>query len=270
MVFISMRITLLIILSILLTGCAMNKKATSDGHYNGKELTDVEKDGLPDIVDIEPDRIIVNDEAGYAYEEAYMVESLESNGVMVTTNEPLVIREVENNKTTSTTNNGGHVAYKIPNEMTVRSTYQVVVRISKSTVNIYENLNGEVTTTTVPLTQTMEVKLIDSSPSDNKMFDIVENNKGVQLVEDNEAYTQWTWDITPLRAGTSKLKIVISIIKNRISKETVYEDEVVVKTDVTKTVPFFIATYWQWIMSSIIIPFVIWFFNKRRKKKEEE
>ena len=260
-----MRLILLITISILLTACGAQKKMAT--HTNGKEITDVEKEGLPDVelMDIEPDRIIVSDEAAYeyaemGYEEAYMVESASS---------PLVIREVENNKTTSSTNNGGHVAYKIPNEMTVRSTYQVVVRISKSTAHIYENLNGVVTTTTVPITQTMEVKLIDSSPSDNKMFDIVENNKGVQLVEDNEAYTQWTWDITPIRAGTSKLKIVISIIKNRIAKETVYEDEVVVKTDVTKTVPFFIATYWQWIMSTLIIPFIIWFV-KRKKKKDEE
>ena len=93
----------------------------------------------------------------------------------------------------------------------------------------------------------MEVNLIDSSPSDNKMFDIVQNNKGVQLVEDNEEYTQWTWDITPVRSGKTKLKIVISIIRDGVANETVYEDTVVVRADVTKTVPFFISQYWKWI-----------------------
>jgi len=210
------------------------------------------------------------EEPQHYIEETRVVESpyIYTDGVDNITQDPLIITEVEN-RTTSTTNKGGHVLYKIPNEMTVRSTYQVIVRISKSTVHIYENLDGEISTTTIPTTQTMGVKLIDSSPSDNKMFDVVENNRGVQLVEDNKEYTQWTWDITPIRSGTSKLKIVISIIKNSVVKETVYEDEVVVRADVTKSVPFFIATYWEWFISSLILPFIIWFYNKRKKKKDE-
>lgn len=182
---------------------------------------------------------------------------------------PLVVETIENNRTITSTNQGGNVVYKIPTEMTVRSTYQVTVRISKSTVNIYENLNGNVKSSIISITQTMEVKLIDSSPSDYKMFDIVQNNKGVQLIEDNEEFTQWTWDITPVRSGTSKIKIVISIIRDGIAKETVYEDTVVVKADVTKSVPFFITKYWQWILSTLIIPIVIWYY-KRKKKKDED
>lgn len=185
------------------------------------------------------------------------------------TEQPLVVETIENNRTITSTNEGGNVVYKIPTDMTVRSTYQVVVRISKSKVKIYENLNGAVKSSIISVTQTMEVNLIDSSPSDYKMFDIVPNNTGVQLVEDNEEVTQWTWDITPVRSGTSKLKIVISIIRDGVAKETVYEDTVVVRADVTKTVPFFISKYWQWIFSTLIIPIVIWYY-KRKKKKEEE
>jgi hypothetical protein len=165
--------------------------------------------------------------------------------------------EVPNTKVTSKTKNRGHIAYKIPTDMTVRSTYQVTVRISKSKLHIFENINGEVHTSTVPITETMEVKVIDPSPSDNKMFEIIPDNQPVQLVENNEHVTQWTFNVTPLRSGTSKLKIVISIIRDIVKKEVVYEDDVTVKSDITKSIPFFIATHWQWLLSTLVIPIII-------------
>lgn len=182
----------------------------------------------------------------------------------------LRIINVPNNKVLNTTTNQGYVAYKIPTEMSVRSTYQVMVRISKSSVNIYENLNGEVRTSVIPVTQTMEVKVIDPSPADAKFFDIVPDNDAVQLVENGEDITQWTWNVTPLKTGHSNLKIVISIIKDGNKKEIVYEDSVRVKMDIGKQLPFFFGKYWQWLLSTLVIPFIIWFYNKRNKDKKKK
>ena len=213
---------------------------------------------------VEPDRIM-------HYEEAIMsTPPLDMKPILVEDDgEPLTIVEVSNNRVSTNSESGGHIAYKIPTEMTVRSTYQVIVRISKSVAHIYENLNGEVHTSTVPITETMEVKVVDPSPSDHKMFEIIPDNQPTQLVENNENVTQWTFNVTPLRAGKSKLKVVVSIIRNGVSKEVVYEDYVTVKTDITKTIPYFIATYWQWLLTTIVIPVIVWFV-KRRKKDEDE
>ena len=203
-------------------------------------------------------------------EEPHSVEGVLVEAKGVTYEEaPLEIIEVSNNRVSSSTTSGGHVAYKIPTEMSVRSTYQVIVRISKSKVHIYENLNGVVMTSTIPITQTMEVKVIDPSPTDRKMFEIIPDNKPIQLVENNEDVTQWTFNVTPLKTGKSKLKVVISIIKDGHTKEVVYEDNVTVIADVTKTIPFFIANYWQWLITTLIIPFIIWFVKNRKKKKDE-
>ena len=206
---------------------------------------------------------VVRDEANYRYDEGVLVEA---EGI---THEetPLTIIEVSNNRVSSSITSGGYVAYKIPTEMSVRSTYQVIVRISKSKIHVYENLNGEVKTSTIPVTQIMEVKVIDPSPSDRKMFDIIPDNKPIQLVENNEYVTQWTFNVTPLKTGRSKLKVVISAIKDGHTKEVVYEDNVTVIADVTKTIPFFIANYWKWLITTLITPFVIWFVRSRNKKK---
>ena len=232
-----------------------------------KGTTDSDGDGVPDIIELEPvfvEETFVEEMMAIPKSDGAMFEELvdESNA--------LVIVEVPNTTITTNSTTQGHVAYKIPKDMTVRSTYQVIVRISKSRLNIFENLNGEVTTTSIPITETMEVKLIDVSPSDRKMFDIIADNSAVQMVEDNEEITQWSWNITPLRSGKSKLKIVISIIRGGSTKETVYIDEVSVKADVTKSVPHFIGNYWQWLFSTLLLPLFYWLYARRKKKKAKK
>jgi hypothetical protein len=170
----------------------------------------------------------------------------------------------------STSTNMGHVAYKIPTEMKVRNTYQVIVRISKTTATIFENLDGEIRTATIPVTETMEVKLIDPSPEDRKMFEVIADNDPTQLVENNESVTQWSWDVTPIRSGQAHLKVMIAIITNGNRKETVYQDTVNIETNLGKQIPFFFGKYWQWLLSTLIIPFGVWFYNRKKKKEGEE
>lgn len=265
-----MRLIITILLIFLLTNCVSLKTMRHRSPNSGKIISDTitynnnhesDNDGVPDYIDLDP--VIIAESKMVRYEE----EMLFTNNPMVpkVISESIKIIEVPNNKVSTSTTSGGHIAYKIPNEMSVRSTYQVIVRISKSTVHIYENLNGDVKTSSIPISETMEVKVIDPSPSDNKMFEIIPDNTPIQLVENNEHVTQWTFNVTPIRSGTSKLKVVISTITNGFTKEVVYEDEVKVKIDITKSIPFFIATYWQWLLTTLIIPIIIW-YNKFRKK----
>ena len=162
----------------------------------------------------------------------------------------------------------GKVVYKIPSVMQVRETYQVLVRVSQGSLNIYENLNGEVKETTIPVTPTMQVKLIDPSPTDNPSFSIVSDNEAIQSVDTNETYTQWTWDVTPLRSGHSELKIVVSTITNGDKKDDVYEDKVEIKVNPIKQIGFFLKTYWQWVIATLLIPMIKWLYDRYTKKKD--
>lgn len=195
-------------------------------------------------------------------------ETKEFNVKSIIKNPKLKIIEIKNPYLKITTNNG-HVVYHIPPIMSVRDTYQVSLVISKTTVNIYEDFEGVVKTTTIPITETMEVKLIDPSPIDDKTFSIVPDNEAKQFIEDGNEITKWTWNVTPLKSGGANLKIVVSIIKNGHKKETVYQDNIHIKTNPGKTIPIFIGKYWQWFLSTLIIPFGIWLYNKKKDKNTE-
>jgi len=188
--------------------------------------------------------------------------------------EHIKIIEVPNTKVIKQSNDlsEGRIVYKIPDIMKIRSTYKVLIRISKSkaTVSIYDSLSGDVMTSRIPISETMEVKLIDVSPSDKKMFNIVDGNSAVQIIENGDTYTEWSWDVTPVHVGKSKLKIVVSVIRNGNKKDIVYEDTVEIERDIKEQIIFFWEEYWKWIITTFISPFIVWWWKNRKKKKDDE
>lgn len=183
------------------------------------------------------------------------------------------IVEVKNTKVIKQSANlsEGRIVYKIPDVMKIRSTYKVLVRISKSknVVSIYDSLQGTVMASTIPVTETMEVKLLDISPADNKSFEIVDGNSGVQMVEEGDTYTEWSWNVTPVRVGNSRLKIVVSVIRDNNKKDIVYEDSVDVQKDVFVQIGFFFKKYWQVFMTAVLIPFIVFLYKRIKEKKKE-
>jgi hypothetical protein len=270
--------TLLIFLltAILVVSCTTSKPTVKSPHISTVVLTDGDSIALPATAGIDPEEspkplvmltssYIENRGEGIGLGNTHTL----GHGAVHYEEQPQKIIKVNNSMISSKSTNMGHVAYKIPTEMKVRNTYQVIVRISKSTATIYENMNGEVRTSTIPITETMEVKLIDPSPDDRKMFDVIPDNDATQLVENNESVTQWSWNVTPIRTGQAQLKVMIAVITNGNRKETVYQDIVNVDTNLGKQIPFFFGKYWQWMLSTLVIPFGVWFYNRKKKKDED-
>jgi len=268
----------IIISFLLITSCTLNKKGRigGDGGYDFSDIKDYDTTGkshkdLPDDV-----------KENYKFTEYLDKIKINRSNLLVGSNnynnyptEKIIIIEKQNTKVIKNTSNlsEGRIVYRIPNIMKVRSTYKVIVRISKSKgiVSIYDSLQGTVITSTLHVTETMEVKLIDLSPKDNKAFDIEDDNSGsVQIVENGDTYTEWSWGVTPIHVGSSKLEIVVSIIRNGNKKDIVYEDIVDVEMDAKEQIIFFLEEYWKWIITTFISPFIVWWWKNRKKSKSEK
>jgi hypothetical protein len=260
-----------ILTAILLVSCKTSKPTIESPHNPIVVLT---SDSIAltatagDFPILEPDKTIYTETIG----EGIGLGSLNTigHGAVHYEENQIKIIKVDNSMVSAKSTNMGHVVYKIPTEMKVRNTYQVIVRISKTTAQIYENLNGEVRTTTIPITETMEVKLIDPSPEDRKMFDVIADNEAIQLVENDESITQWTWNVTPIRTGKAQLKVVIAVITNGNKKETVYEDVVNVDSNLSKQIPLFFNSYWQWLIATLLIPVFKYLWPILVKRREEK
>ena len=202
-----------------------------------------------------------------------------SNGVSNSTYYPrqdremVVIREVVKNnnmeRIVNTQNDMGQVIYKVPDTMLVRRNYEVIVRISRSNGNIEikSNLNGKITSKSIKTSNKMSVELKDPTGG---LFDIKEITSQKQLVD--SSYTEWRYNVMPLKSGQNKLDLVISIFKNDDVKQVVYSDEIYVQANAPAQIKSFWYNNWKWSIETLIIPVVTWLFGvwwgKRREKKK--
>lgn len=113
----------------------------------------------------------------------------------------------------------------------------------------------------------MYVSLID--PNDNN-FKIINITREEQILE-KDHFTKWEWEVTPLKKGKNRLKLSVNIVYDNIPKNIkVYEDFIYVYSDQTtwNKIISFIISYWQWLISTLIIPVIIWVRNKKMKKSK--
>jgi hypothetical protein len=152
----------------------------------------------------------------------------------------------------------GQIIYKVPDTMKVFKNYEVIVRISKSqnNIEITENIQGKIYTKSIQTTSTMEVKLVDPT---GKNFIIGLTNSEVQLVD--SSYTEWRFDVKPIKSGLNKLNLVVSIIKDSSVKQVVLSDDILVKSNPPAQIQNAWSENWKWIFEKMIIPLAVWLFG---------
>lgn len=171
----------------------------------------------------------------------------------------------------------GWIAYSIPKEMKVAKSYSVKVRISKkingqNKADLILGSQDAINNKSLPSIATIEdVKvsgeMLAELRGDVDAFDIKSLSTEVQNI-DNESYTEWEWVVTPKKSGYSPLKLVIKV--KELNKDiVVFNKDIQVQKNVTVSVEGFFDKYWQWLMTTIIIPIFIYFWNKKKKKQKK-
>lgn len=156
----------------------------------------------------------------------------------------------------------GRLVYEIPDEMTKFNVYYIIAKIQRDTVDvrIYNGIKV-VVDTIIRVSETMQVELIDPSGIN---FNIV-SNSAQQFVEITEP-TTWEFSVTPLKSGENPLQLVVSVIRDGNLKQTVYKDNVIVKTSAGIEIKSWFGKYWQWFFTVLLIPIFKWMWNKRKEK----
>jgi hypothetical protein len=175
----------------------------------------------------------------------------------------------------------GIMAYSTPAQMTVGKSYTIKLRISKEK-NKIQLITGDrnipindITIDSKVIIESIRVEPIMSANliSEEGKFTITPASTETQNIED-KGYTEWAWRIVPLKGGQNFLKLVVKV---RIINEngeffkdiTVFDKNIEVKSNVVFSVKTWISNYWQWLVTTIIIPFIVWFYKKKSEKKKE-
>ena len=160
----------------------------------------------------------------------------------------------------------GQVVYQVPDTMIIFKEYRIIVRITKeknisNTLSGISSIDGNVSTSNIQVSNQMEVILKDESSDDDPSFKIKQVNSDQQIIDKTD-YTEWIFNVTPIKNGEKRLDLVISIIKNDHKKQIVYSDKIIVKNSEILKIESFWSKYWQWIISTLLIPFIIWLYKR--------
>lgn len=265
-----------------------------------ERLSDYDKDGVPDRYDKCPDTKGSIENMGCPDVESEKYSGTKDSIIIaksVKETEPVpVIVDNKDKKIKNVTKNEvknealiiqpkefrpkGLIAYSVPTQMEVGQEYSVKVRISKQNnrtvllvgdreIPISDNLDS-VKVESITVSPIMSASLVSSK----KDFEITPLSTDIQNIEEN-GYTEWEWNVSPLQGGENKLKLNVKIrIKedgNDYYKDiTVFERKIKVKSNIGSGIKDFIFNNWEWFMGVIFIPLFQWLWLLWKRKKEEK
>ena len=133
----------------------------------------------------------------------------------------------------------GNILYKIADKMQLNKIERCEIRIAKNEFLLLKGLLiDESAPEDIKISNEMEVKLV---PSHNNAFKIVSITRQKQSVDD-DSFTRWIFDVTPLITGNQLLTLVVSTItwnnhNKEIKKDIVFERIVNVITSYVEQKP---------------------------------
>ena len=236
-----------------------------------KGFSDCDKDGIFDKVEI----IRASQDYPPIIEESKVVTKVKSKtNKTIKTNKVPVVQPKQDVKPR------GLIAYSVPDQMEVGQEYSVKVRISKQNdrtvllvgdreIPISDNLDS-VKVESITVSPIMSASLLSSK----KDFEIIPLSTDIQNIEEN-GYTEWEWNVSPLQGGENNLKLNVKIrIKedgNDYYKDiTVFERKIKVKSNLGSSIKDFVFNNWEWFMGAIFIPLFQWLWLLWKRKKEEK
>lgn len=166
----------------------------------------------------------------------------------------------------------GRFLFNVPQEMKVGVKERVEARIAK---NFTEDLSIGLRGHGVPLIEEIKVNTLMGVRLNGRNFDIKALSHEEQIVT-GEGFTQWDWDVVPLKSGDQLLSLVVTVrIKipdygEERKDYPVFDRQIKVKVNPVYTIKTFIESYWQWIIVTILIPLIGWVVKKLWKSRKEE
>lgn len=173
----------------------------------------------------------------------------------------------------------GYILFNPSGVMTVGKTERVEVRIAGTFTN---DLNSGLRGRGDPIIEKIKVGTFMKSRLTGNNFDIKSLSHEDQIVTGKE-FTQWEWDVTPLKSGTHTLLIAVTVTINipgvgeKPKDYPVFERKIKVIANPKYTAKGFLSSNWQFIITSAIAligalgasSLIIWWIKKSRHKTKK-
>jgi len=156
----------------------------------------------------------------------------------------------------------GMIMFNPPSQMKLGTTERVEVRITHDPgQDLVRALKGR----GVPQIEAVRVGSLMKARLSGEAFSIKALNDDAQIISP-KGYTEWAWEVSPLKAGVQKLYLHITVrIRLPYGEENkdhpVMDRMVYVEVNPIYSTKKFISNHWQWIVGALIIPLIGWIWT---------
>ena len=167
----------------------------------------------------------------------------------------------------------GDINYVVQDTMIIGVINEVNMTISKGVdiktiiKDVKTFTESNLHTDSVRIAPVMRARLVD--PSNGINFIVTPKTNAEQFLEIGD-YTRWTWDVTPLKKGNDKLSLVVDVMYgDKVKSYQVYDGIIYVYSNETFFQKFtkFLSNNWQYLLSTLLLPFGIFLYNRYKKRK---
>lgn len=159
------------------------------------------------------------------------------------------------------------MAFVLPETTNITEDIKAQLLIDPSTDDVSKQLTvkGTVTKSTIQISKVAIAKL--TAPD----FDVVAITPEQQALTTTEP-TEWLWELQPKSAGTHDVQLTVTAVikvdgdKSEHHLKT-FEKSVTVQITPMQVIKAWLAKYWQWIVSTLIVPLGVWIYKEKIKKK---
>lgn len=160
------------------------------------------------------------------------------------------------------------LAFVIPEIANIDDTIkaQLLINPKKEVDKLKEELTKKGTVTGKEIKVSKVVKATLIAPD----FDVAKITEEEQILSDSES-TEWLWSLSPKSSGAHDVNLTVTAVITSDGKETkhqikTFEKTITVNITAEQIIINWLEKYWQWIVSTLIIPFGIWLYKKKFAK----
>jgi hypothetical protein len=143
---------------------------------------------------------------------------------------------------------------------------QLMIDLNKSVDQlVVENkLNSNTITGTFKTTRIVTARLI--APD----FDVTAVESAEQVLLDGTT-TKWNWELQPKSAGKHIVMLTVDATveingRDKTAHIRTFEEQVLIEVTAGQIISTFIANNWQWLWSTLLVPFALWFWRRHLNK----
>jgi len=146
---------------------------------------------------------------------------------------------------------------------------QLLINPYKSVEELKKELSvaGSTTTATVKVSKIIIASL--AAPH----FKITKITPEEQALKENET-TEWLWKLIPTEVGNHEIEVTITAVIKVDGTSTSYHIRTydqTIKVEITpkQLMNNWLTEHWEWLLSTLLIPLGIWFYELRKKRKKQ-